>query len=613
MVDFIRAVSIVVAVASLSASQGLALLLYIRGLLLLPLLICLSNVVGVLASQFTEWKLLTMVPVMTSVTLAAVVWPSMLTYSTLLAYACFWAFAYKHVGWLIDMGIRKEHAELVDKCRMFLYHTMDYCSYASSSMPQGAPKRPGTGQVTVVRTSKISGERLSELPPLLLETGEPRKGEPNIVLNPDVRFQTFMGFGGAFTESSAELLQQMGSANQERIIDAYFRAGTGLGYQIGRLHMNSCDFSRGNWSCCEKADDQELESFTIEHYQQAVLPMVRRACAAAGRSLRLFASPWSPPAWMKGTDRMLNGGKLKPECRDLWAKCYVKFARSLQEAGFPLWGFTVQNEPDADNAWENCLFDPAEERDFIRDHLGPAIDSSGMDLKLIAWDHNRDDLYLRAHTIYSDSDAAKYVWGMGWHWYGDPRYEFWADANDQTCFENVRLVHELCPHKHLWVTEVCQELGSHIGDWGVGERYAESIIRDFNNWCEAWVDWNLILDQDGGHNHVGNRCSAPIIADPSKDRVLLQPSYYYLGHFSRHIQVGAQRILCAPTRGALEATAFANPDGTLVVVVLNQTRRSCSFCLKLASMVTRYTAEPHSISTLALLADSASETAAPAT
>ena len=275
----------------------------------------------------------------------------------------------------------------------------------------------------------------------------------------------------------------------------------------------------------------------------------------------------------------------------------MRFAEELRDAGLPLWGFTVQNEPDGETPWENCLYSAEAERDFIRDHLGPSLEASGMDLKIVAWDHNRDELFRRANVIYSDPEAAKYVWGMGWHWYGDPRHEWWADAAGQRCFDNVRLTKELNFEKHLMVTEVCQELGAHIGDWRVGERYAESILRDFNSWNEAWVDWNLILDTSGGHNHVGNRCSAPVICDVAKDRVMFMPSFYYIGQFSRFIQPGAHRVACSSSRDALEVTAFANPDETIVVVALNQTGGNIAFCLEIGPYAFRYEAVAHTITT----------------
>mmetsp|Transcript_56066 Transcript_56066/g.155258 ORF Transcript_56066/g.155258 Transcript_56066/m.155258 type:complete len:198 (+) Transcript_56066:2-595(+) len=192
---------------------------------------------------------------------------------------------------------------------------------------------------------------------------------------------------------------------------------------------------------------------------------------------------------------------------------------------------------------------------------------------------------------------------MGWHWYGDPRHEWWADAAGMACFENVRQVHEMRPDKHLWVTETCQELGPHIGDWRVAERYSESIIRDFNNFCEAWIDWNLVLNEFGGPNHKGNECSAPIIADTARDRVLLQPSYYAFGHFSRHIHRGAQRVLCSTSRDCLLSTAYVNPDGTLVLVVLNQSPHNKDFYIRLGSKVARAPGLPHSITTYVVAAE----------
>mmetsp|Transcript_70546 Transcript_70546/g.228489 ORF Transcript_70546/g.228489 Transcript_70546/m.228489 type:complete len:841 (-) Transcript_70546:76-2598(-) len=523
-----------------------------------------------------------------------------------LSFGAWYAFCKQYCWFAVRQLWRMEQSQLTAKARSALYQRWQVSFHAqpAGGPPAKAPA-PGPRQVVPVRTSLDPGERFAVQPPVQLSRGGAFKGEKGLIVDSTVRYQTYIGFGGAFTESSASVLERLSSANQERVVDAYFCEGAGLGYNMGRLHMNSCDFSDGNWSCCDTPGEKgsELKDFSVQRYETIIFPMVRRAVKAAGKPLLLLASPWSPPAWMKDTGTMLVGGKLKAECRSLWAEFYVRFARALEAAGLPLWAFTVQNEPDAQNSWENCLFSPEEERDFIRDHLGPALESSGMDLKLIGWDHNRDDLFLRARTIYNDPAAAKHVWGMGYHWYGDPRAEWWADAGSQVCFNNVAAVHDLRPEKHIIVTETCQELGPHIGDWAVAERYAESIITDFNNWCEGWIDWNLLLDETGGPNHVGNCCSAPIIADTVNDRVLLQPSYYYIGHFSRYIQPGAQRVLCTANRDCLEATAFVNPDETLVVVVMNRTEDGQDFALQHAGFVGRVQAPPHSITTFTLNID----------
>mmetsp|Transcript_41236 Transcript_41236/g.106691 ORF Transcript_41236/g.106691 Transcript_41236/m.106691 type:complete len:747 (-) Transcript_41236:170-2410(-) len=475
-------------------------------------------------------------------------------------------------------------------------------------MPQGGTqrlgslvplRRPALGEVSVVRTSYGSGERLSTLPQLHLETGR-HDGDASVVIEPSVRYQTFLGFGGSFTEASCDLLMQMTQETQERIVDACFDSEKGLNYKMGRVHINSCDFSTGNWTCGGPKDDKVLATMSLKRYERSILPFLRRAGRLAG-DLKLIASPWSPPAWMKDNESMLDGGKLRAECRDVWARYYVRFAELMQDAGLPLWGLTVQNEPMAVTAWENCVYTAVEERDFVRDHLGPTLEDSGMDLKLLVWDHNRDEMFARAKTIYADPRAAKYVWGVAFHWYGDPRYETWPDKVGQLCYENVQRVHELRPDKHLVMTEACQEGGPHTGEWCLGERYAENIIKDLTHWTEAWIDWNLVLNGQGGPNHVGNNCSAPILVDVERDLVLFQSSFYYIGHFSRHIQPGAKRILCSSSRDALESVAFANPDGTLAVIVLNQSEHSINMSLEYAGKAALTNCPKHSITTFVLL------------
>ena len=171
----------------------------------------------------------------------------------------------------------------------------------------------------------------------------------------------------------------------------------------------------------------------------------------------------------------------------------------------------------------------------------------------------------RASVVYADPEAAKYVWGTGFHWYGEDH------------FDHVQLVHDAWPDKQLLFTEGCQEGGPHHGEWELGERYARSMINDLNRWTVGWIDWNLLLDETGGPNHVGNLCSAPMLADTARGELLHQSSYFYIGHFARFIEPGAQRVLCAATRQELEATAFVNPDGSVAVVVLNRTEAPIRF------------------------------------
>jgi len=443
-----------------------------------------------------------------------------------------------------------------------------------------------TRLLKITQTAENAGDRLTELPPV--EFGDcPDHTESSVMVDAAHCFQTIEGFGGAFTEASAVTLLKMSPEAQEQILRAYFDVESGHGYTLCRTHINSCDFSLGNYAYTEVPGDTELEHFSIERDRKALIPMIKRATRAAGGTLKLFASPWSPPAWMKTTGVMNQGGKLKPEYQDAWARYYCRYIREYEREGIPIWGLTVQNEPEATQKWDSCIYTGEEERDFVRDHLGPALHADGLgDVRLIIWDHNRDRMFERAKAVYDDPDAAKYVWGTGFHWYmGD-------------FFENCQRVHDAWPEKKLLFTEGCAENGPHIKSWQVGERYARSMIQDLNHWTVGWVDWNLVLDETGGPNHVNNLCSAPVICDTKSGEVLYLSSYYYIGHFSRFIRPGAKRISCASTRDELEATAFINPDGEIAVVVLNRSEKSIPFALKGNGVAAMVQSLPHSILTL---------------
>jgi glucosylceramidase len=410
------------------------------------------------------------------------------------------------------------------------------------------------------------GLRRAEQPALAAATGE--SPAARLWVDTSRRFQALLGFGGAFTEAAATVWQGLHHAAREQLLRDCFDPQHGHGYTLGRVHMNSCDFALGNYAHAGREDDFALEHFSIERDRQALLPFIRAALRAAGRPLQLLVSPWSPPAWMKSNGQMNHGGRLRPECRAAWAQCYVRFIQAYADEGVPVWGVSVQNEPMAQQRWDSCLYSAEEERDFVRDHLGPALHAAGLDhVKIVVWDHNRDQLVERTSVIYGDPAAARYVWGAGFHWYGEDH------------FEQVQLTHDAWPEKQLLFTEGCQEGGPHLGSWALAERYARSIIQDLNRWTVGWIDWNLLLDEQGGPNHAANFCSAPVLADTGQGRLLLQSSYAALGHFARHIRPGARRALCASTRQALECCAFVHDDGESAVVVLNRSDDAILFRL----------------------------------
>jgi glucosylceramidase len=385
---------------------------------------------------------------------------------------------------------------------------------------------------------------------------EPGAGSGELQIVPHEQFQTMIGFGGAFTEAAAYTLSRMPAERRAEAIAGYFHPERGLGYSIGRVPIHSCDFSLGNYTYIDEGD-VSLESFSLEHEEQWLFPLIRDAQSVRGEKISLLASPWSPPGWMKTNGEMNHGGTLIPECRGLWARYLARYIREMKALGFDLWGLTVQNEPAATQTWDSCIYSAEAERDFVREHLGPTLHAEGLsDVKVLVWDHNRDIIVERATTVLQDPEAAAYVWGVGFHWY----------MSEQ--FENVGTVHDLFPDKHLLFTEGCLEGGTRLGSWRAAEHYARNMIGDFNNWCEGYLDWNLVLDETGGPNHVNNLCDAPIIADTRSGELHYNNSYYAIGHFSRFVSPGSRRI---GIRGAsdLQTVAFQNPDGSVVAVILN--------------------------------------------
>lgn len=435
-----------------------------------------------------------------------------------------------------------------------------------------------------ILSARDSGDRLAEQPAPL--PGSPAEGTPALWVDTSRRFQTIEGFGGAFTEAAAVTWQALPAPAREQFLVDCFDPVRGHGYTLGRVHMNSCDFALGNYAHVGQPGDVGLSSFNIDRDRQALLPFIKAALQVAGRPVRLLVSPWSPPAWMKTNGEMNHGGQLRPEYRAAWAQCYVRFIRAYEAEGVPVWAVSVQNEPMARQRWDSCLYSAKEERDFVRDHLGPALRDAGLGhVKIVIWDHNRDLMVERASVVYGDPEAAQYVWGTGFHWYGNEH------------FDHVQLVHDAWPDKALLFTEGCQEGGPHIGSWEVGERYMRSIINDLNRWTVGWIDWNLLLDEQGGPNHVGNFCSAPILADRGSGQLMHQSAHAVLGHFARFVRPGARRVLCASPRSEVEATAFVHPEGDTAVIASNRHGHGVAMRLVIDGVPWAIDLPPHSLST----------------
>ena len=413
--------------------------------------------------------------------------------------------------------------------------------------------------------------------------------QPIVYIDPIHTFQTFVGIGGALTDAAAEDFAKLSPSKQAELLEAYYDTSKGIGYTIARTNMNSCDFSSDMYTYVNDGDT-ELRSFNISHDKKFKIPLIQKAIQASAGKLNLFISPWSPPAWMKDNNDRLHGGKLKPEFYEPWANYFIKYIQALQKNNISVWGLTVQNEPMAKQRWESCIYTGDDEKNFIKDHLGPALQKNGLpNVKIIAWDHNRDWLFQRAATLLNDTAAARYIWGIGFHWYSESQ------------FDNVKYVAETFPGKQLMLTEGANGDFSpqHLNDWNLGENYGLNMIHDFNNGAVAWTDWNILLDDKGGPNHVSNFSFAPVHSTKGGNLLFLN-SYYYIGHFSKFIRPGAKRVISSSNKSQLLTTAFMNKDGSLAIVVMNPGNEKSVYKMVIGKKAVEVTSLPHSIATLVI-------------
>ncbi len=448
--------------------------------------------------------------------------------------------------------------------------------------------------VKVVQTAKNTEHRLAQVASKkFVEAVQPKEDQVSIFVNQDKQFQTFWGIGGAITDASGEVFAKLSADKQQELLSAYYDQQQGIGYTLARTTIHSSDFASASYTYIEEGD-KDLSTFTIEHDKQYKLPLVKRAIQAAGGDLPLYASPWSAPAFMKDNNNMLRGGSLLPEYYQAWANYFVKFIQAYEGEGVPIWGVTIQNEPMATQRWESMIYSADQERDFLKNYLGPTLANAGLDDKnIVVWDHNRDLISHRANTIFDDPEAAKYAWGIGFHW-----YETWAGG--ETMHDNLANVLESYPDKKLLFTEGTNEKFSaeKYQYWPNAERYGRSMIKDFNRGTVGWTDWNILLDHNGGPNHVENYCFAPIHANTETNELIYTPTYYYIGHFSKYIRPNAKRVSTTSSRSHLLATSFINPDNTIATIVMNQSDLDIDYNFIFEQQQIKVSIPAHSIQTL---------------
>ena len=532
----------------------------------------------------------------------------------------------------------------------------------------------GLTMSTEVLLTSEAGDKLATKENVSFRMGDP--SGTTVVVSPGIVKQTIVGIGSSFTESSAFVLAHLEPAARSEVMDKIF-SEQGANFSLTRTTIGSTDFSvEGKYSYADEPGDSSLEQFSLAVDKDGfatskypgirdesfdLLPMIKEARSIKNRQddseLRIVASAWTAPPWMKDTNEWFipgspennfqgTGGELKPEHVQTYADYLVLYLGAYRAEGVDIWGLTPVNEPHGNSGnWESMHFTPETQNEFIKRNLAPALkENSFGDVKVLIYDQNRDDLEHWADEIFGDPETAPDVYGAAVHWYSST-YKVHEDV-----FERV---HEKFPGFSIIHTEgTIDDLGkdapggigdpekfkesnwfnndefwwndnatdwAYTADWAPNNedhpvyapvhRYARNIIVSLNHWMEGWIDWNVVLDHNGGPNHAGNFCGAPIMIDTDTGQVYYTPIYYVLAQLSRTIRPGdkavqADKNLTGLDDDALHTSATINDDGLLSVQVLNTTKEPIQYSLQIGAQYAAVNIAANSVQTIrVLLAD----------
>lgn len=378
-------------------------------------------------------------------------------------------------------------------------------------------------------------------------------------LYPELTYETFEGFGGAVTEAAAYVYSLMNEEQKKQVVDTYFSEDE-MNYKLVRIHMDSCDFCLDTYEAMSDPLDTELKSFSFERTEKYIIPMLEDIKKTAGDDLKLMLTPWSPPAFMKTNGDRKKGGKLKPEYRRMWAEYICRYIKEFIDRGYHVQRISLQNEPKAVQTWDSCLFSAEEEKVFLRDFMYPAMQANGYgDIEIFIWDHNKERIYERVRDVVDDS-TRHMVAGAAFHWYSGDH------------FEAMELVRQFYPDVKMIMSESCLEyrLFDEKNIENVTNKLCHEIIGDLNHGMCAFYDWNLLLDEKGGPNHVGNYCHAPFLYDTGTGELMPQKTQRQYYHFTHNITPGSVRIGTTKYTEQIDVTAYCTPEGKIAVVLLNK-------------------------------------------
>ena len=420
--------------------------------------------------------------------------------------------------------------------------------------------------------------------------GAAKEAKVVIEVDPATRYQEMTGFGAAITDASAHLIQtRLDAPKRDALMQELFGRGKGgIGFSFTRLTIGASDFSIDHYSFDDMPKgqaDPELKHFSIEPSRATVLPTVK-AALAINPQLRVMASPWSAPGWMKTTDSLIKGS-LKPEAYAPFAQYLSRYVSAYKAEGVPIFALTLQNEPHFEPAdYPGMRVEPAQRAAFIKGHLGPVLEKQNPGTQIFDWDHNWDQPN-SPREVLADPAAAKYVSGVAWHCYaGDVKVQ--AE------------VHDAHPDKDTWFTE-CSG-----GQWAT--KFADNlqfftrtlVIGTTRGWAKGVLLWNLALDEKYGPHKGGcGDCRGVVTINSKTGAVTRNVEYYALAHASRFVLPGARRIASTSGKdsGGLDTVAFRNTDGAIALLVANPAKAARAFSVKVGARSFAYTLPASSVAT----------------
>jgi glucosylceramidase len=421
---------------------------------------------------------------------------------------------------------------------------------ADGSVQAAAPEAP-QGEISVRVTDK--DRRYASAPSLRWKSSAVGSHGNIITLDPTKRYQPVLGFGAAFTDASCYVFNQLPATERTKLFHELFSSSE-MGLSVGRICVGSSDYSVSVYSFDEGAPDPELARFSIDHDRAYILPMLAEA-RKVNPELFLLASSWSPPGWMKSSNTML-GGAIWRHYFGAYASYFAKFLKAYSAAGVAVNAITTQNEVDTDQdgRMPAAMWPQEYEMDFVRDHLGPKLVSENLDTKIWLLDHNYS-LWGRAICMLDDPGVRKYADGIAWHGYvGTP--------------ELMSRAHEYHPNIKMYWTEGGPDITApdYATDWA---KWSATFTDILQNWCRCIIGWNLALDEHGKPNLGPFPCGGVVTIDSKTGAITRSGQYWALAHFSRAVRRGAVRLASQSKSAEARHVGFANPDGSMVLVVTN--------------------------------------------